>query len=370
VRRLQDLEASEKKATDALGHLRGTVQEQYQELRLLRARLRDKEEALGVAVEDARQLRDRADDAARGTAVLRKHLSIFAGADGTGAGGDPVLGAVGGGPAVPLPELEEALAIVRRRADGAGGGDGDDGPAEALAAGALARRLKDTRVLLLDAQQQSERHERLLAAQREQIRDLESEASRLRDGQDAGLAEARGEAEELRRLVSRKERALVDLRDQRVALLRERGLLQQQVRKLAASAARGHGDDDDDDEEGTESERQRGVRGADADGDGDLLEESASTLDSFSGLSGHGTGLGLGEMKGMGKDSRSGMDSGLALEVWVESGEVTPALLGPSDSSFVAVDAWDFETQCSPLAAGPAPGWNFAPVFPLPAAAE
>lgn len=133
-------------------HLRSTVQEQYQELRLLRARLRDREEALREATDDARRLRERADDAARGTASLRKHLSIFAGADGTG--GDPVLGAVGGGPAVPLPELEEALAIVRRKADGAGS---SDEAADVLAASTIAKRLKETRVLLLDSQQQSER---------------------------------------------------------------------------------------------------------------------------------------------------------------------------------------------------------------------
>lgn len=165
-----------------------------------------------------------------------------------------------------------------------------------------------------------------------------------------------------------------DLQDQRAALLRERGLLQQQVRKLAGALQSGSTGTLHQDESG---EAARGRSSQDVDGrpgnhdmsSDDVLEASASTLDSFSG----GGLAGYAEKAGQATSSRGETDDasiGLPLEVWIESGEVSPALLGPTDSSFVAVDAWDFETQCSPIAAGPAAAWNFAPVFPLPTAAE
>jgi len=387
--RLQAAEAAERALRDQVAHLQATVRGTAAELQALRRERADAAAALETAREEAARARAAADAAARANTLLRERLALYSGGAGLeGAGSIP-----GDALAVPVEELERALALVRRRLDRPADASADvpgltgEPPAadDAAAAAALRRKVQQLQLALLTAQSELDRCERLQRSQAQIGRDLAAEVADLhgRLGTDAAalrraLADTQACAEERLQRIHMLEAEVAQLLLQAQRWRASRGQLRKEAAAEAADAAgglgvggrrqeqkgpaeeRAAGDDGDtvisglSEEEENENRRRRGAAGLAPPGGGGDLDDSvgASSLTGASEVY---------DLAGPG-DNR--------LEVAIKGATLDPAAFGRGaqhgggpdggPTTFALVDLMDFESPrrtasrpCSPCASMP-----------------
>ena len=343
---------------EQVGHLQHTVRAQHAELGGMRRDRAAATEAAELARAEAAQRRLDAESSQRANATLRERLALFSGVLGGAGGIEASADGAGAGAGVPPEELEQALAIVRRRIDSRGGNTAAPG-SEAAAADvtALRKKIGVLQLALATGAREADRTEALLRAQTSIASDLSAEVADLsaRLGSETGdtrrrLADAEALAEKRGTRVRTLEAQIGSLIERCSELAASK-----RAAVLAASSSRGprahepmdamhHGNDDDDD---------------------------GSTV--ISCLSGEGGGGGGAELAQVDASDDSallapgafGPGEGL-IEVYVVGAALDARALGRADTTFALLDFFDFESQSSPLAHGAAPAYNFSATYTVP----
>ncbi len=407
-------------AKEQVAHLQHTVRSQHLELTALRKEKKDMQEAQDGLRGELSGLKTACDAAARANATLRERLALYSGVVGmegtasaasapgssdTGAAHHGGGGGLGVGAAVPPEELERALTLVRKRLDQPGtvdgmsgsGGSGSGGGADATAdTPALRRKVQQLQLALLSTQRELERSEAMLRAQTAIAQDLSAEVAELNE-------RLSGETGAVKRRLADTE-TLAEKRLQRVHMLEAQVKeLMQKLKDVAAAAAERKKTAKDRAAASAASEtgasasgpfrrassgiglpgagaggRRRGVDDNNDDDDastvisalsGDEEEDEAAAARQRREAGGSGAVMSSGtRADDSAEDSLGGsmLDFGPgedALELYVVEATLDPAALGRHDATFALLDFFDFDSQTSPLAMGPAPAYNFSAAY-------